>query len=226
MKPNLFLITQAAINFSNILRRWLTPEQMAQVIERNMARHPGVCHSHDFCDANMAMDEAWNNLGFIHYQLGELNEAILAFEKGLTFAQNADLEAIRIYNNLAATHLKKNEPQKAEDILNKALKLNPKIPHSYQNLCHLYYQQGNIAKVIETLEKAIQHQAGQLLGEQLDFHLNLANMHAQQSHEDKALAVLEKAKALFTEKEERARIQQKIDQVKKGHHAPKTTYAG
>lgn len=48
-----------AAKFSAILRDWLTAEQMEQVIQRNAAEtHPGICHSHDFCDANMAMLEA------------------------------------------------------------------------------------------------------------------------------------------------------------------------
>lgn len=46
--------------FSRVLRQWLTPLQMAKVITRNRRElHAGVCHSHDFCDANMAMDEAF-----------------------------------------------------------------------------------------------------------------------------------------------------------------------
>src|SRR3989344_5286288 len=69
--------------------------------------------------------EAWNNLGFIHYQLNETNEAIIAFEKGLFLAKSGDLEAIRIYNNLAAAHMKKGDQTKAEEILSKAMKLNP-----------------------------------------------------------------------------------------------------
>lgn len=46
--------------FSEVLSEWLTPEQRAQVVERNKAQsNPSICHSHDFCDANMAMDQAW-----------------------------------------------------------------------------------------------------------------------------------------------------------------------
>lgn len=55
---------QVAAKFSEILRGWLTPEQMEQVVERNRAeKSPGVCHSHDFCDANMAMLGAFEALG-------------------------------------------------------------------------------------------------------------------------------------------------------------------
>jgi hypothetical protein len=42
--------------FGEVIRQWLTPEEMASVIARNAVEtDPHVCHSHDFCDANMAM---------------------------------------------------------------------------------------------------------------------------------------------------------------------------
>jgi len=67
-----------ANEFSTILRAWLTEGEMKKVIRRNTSqahgespynteRSPGMlnenntmwwCHSHDFCDANRAMDEA------------------------------------------------------------------------------------------------------------------------------------------------------------------------
>ena len=52
-----------ADEFSHVLRNWLTADEMAKVIERNRAQtNPIICHSHDFCDANMAMDEAFTLL--------------------------------------------------------------------------------------------------------------------------------------------------------------------
>lgn len=49
--------------FVAVLRTWLTPEQMAQVKRRNALRDSDfVCHSHDFCDANMAMHEAFKQV--------------------------------------------------------------------------------------------------------------------------------------------------------------------
>jgi hypothetical protein len=57
-----------AREFSNVLRRWLSEREMVEVVERNeRTGHKygrSVCHSHDFCDANMAMAEAFANLGF------------------------------------------------------------------------------------------------------------------------------------------------------------------
>jgi len=49
----------AAIRFVQILRQWLTDDELKQVILRNRAETlPDVCHSHDFCDANMALHDA------------------------------------------------------------------------------------------------------------------------------------------------------------------------
>ncbi len=55
---------QLGDKFSAILKRWLKPWEMREVAKRNREEtSEGVCHSHDFCDANMAMDEAWTSFG-------------------------------------------------------------------------------------------------------------------------------------------------------------------
>lgn len=48
-----------ADRFAQVLRRWLTDEQWATMRRRNATIGNGLCASHDFCDANMAMDEAF-----------------------------------------------------------------------------------------------------------------------------------------------------------------------
>lgn len=49
-----------ALAFSRNLRAELTPDQMAQILARNAGEaSPIVCHSHDFCDANMPMHDAF-----------------------------------------------------------------------------------------------------------------------------------------------------------------------
>jgi hypothetical protein len=58
------LLAQA---FSFQLRETLTPEQMAQVIARNAhyreCGEKDICASHEFCDANVTMDDAFKMLG-------------------------------------------------------------------------------------------------------------------------------------------------------------------
>jgi hypothetical protein len=48
--------------FAANLAEELTADQMAQVVERNKTVDPGVCASHDFCDANMVMDPAFTQV--------------------------------------------------------------------------------------------------------------------------------------------------------------------
>lgn len=48
-----------AKKFSSILREWLTEEEMRLVNQKNSDRLDGSCASHDYCDANMAMVEAF-----------------------------------------------------------------------------------------------------------------------------------------------------------------------
>ncbi len=52
---------QVSKKFSEVLREWLTPAEMDEVIIRNEEpryKEGELCATHDFCDANMAMFEA------------------------------------------------------------------------------------------------------------------------------------------------------------------------
>lgn len=57
-------IDTLALEFSRGLHAYLTPEQMEEVVERNSSEtSPGICHSHDFCDANMFLHEVFMKFG-------------------------------------------------------------------------------------------------------------------------------------------------------------------
>lgn len=57
-------IDALAVEFCDAMRKALTPEQMRQVVERNDTEtDPGVCHSHDFCDANIVLHEVFMRHG-------------------------------------------------------------------------------------------------------------------------------------------------------------------
>jgi hypothetical protein len=52
-----------AMRFVQVLRNWLKPKEWLEMCERNAVQdNPGICHSHDFCDANMAMCEAFESV--------------------------------------------------------------------------------------------------------------------------------------------------------------------
>jgi hypothetical protein len=65
MRPRRSPVTveELAREFSSVLKKWLTKKEFREVIRRNDAEsNPSICHSHDFCDANMAMVAAFENL--------------------------------------------------------------------------------------------------------------------------------------------------------------------
>lgn len=47
--------------FIAVLNEWI-PEHMEEVRSRNAANNDNCCATHDFCDANMAMDEAFQKV--------------------------------------------------------------------------------------------------------------------------------------------------------------------
>lgn len=91
----------AAREFANVLHSWLSPENFAEMRIRNRDEYdmtPGVCASHEFCDANMAMDKALRNLG-----LSDLLDAEVAI------IENTNL--LNLWN--AATEIAKHQYLKA-----------------------------------------------------------------------------------------------------------------
>ncbi len=55
-------VTAVAEAFGEVLRQWLTPAEFETMRERNATAERGVCHSHDFCDANVAMGAAFEGV--------------------------------------------------------------------------------------------------------------------------------------------------------------------
>jgi hypothetical protein len=65
-KDSCLLACEVAKSFSRLLHGDLGPTKMAVVLERNRAEESkGVCHSHDFCDANMTMLDAMKEHGLM-----------------------------------------------------------------------------------------------------------------------------------------------------------------
>ncbi len=53
------LVGQIADGFRSVLRSWLTESQLVEIDRRNREeKNDDICHTHDFCDSNMAMLEA------------------------------------------------------------------------------------------------------------------------------------------------------------------------
>jgi len=71
-------VEQVASKFVELLRRDLTEEELIEVRRLNKVETDMVvCHSHDFLDANMTMDEALGGFGISIFNAdGEMNEEV------------------------------------------------------------------------------------------------------------------------------------------------------
>ena len=69
-KPDTADQAKLAAVFAEVLHEWLTPAQMREVVARN-EHYGNACASHDFCDANMAMDEAFTKTQGRELEMGE-----------------------------------------------------------------------------------------------------------------------------------------------------------
>jgi hypothetical protein len=78
-----------AAEFARILRDWLTPAELADVVDRNKneSNIDGVCHTHDFCDANIAMMEAWCNVTGLGEEKWDLDDEALCYAVNVAWAK-------------------------------------------------------------------------------------------------------------------------------------------
>ena len=51
-----------ALEFSRLLRVELRTDKMREIVKRKRKYDKHTCASHDFCDANMVMEQAFHNL--------------------------------------------------------------------------------------------------------------------------------------------------------------------
>jgi len=72
--PDLSTVRRLSDAFTGVLREWLTEDQFAEMRSKNVAyvvEDASVCASHDYCDANMAMAEAFEKVVGREMALGE-----------------------------------------------------------------------------------------------------------------------------------------------------------
>ena len=93
-----------------------------------------------------------NNLGDYYSRQGDYHKAVKEFSKAIELKPNyADA-----FHNRANAYLQLKNFTSAEADYLSAIRFNPRLWQSDQNLAGLYYQQGKIAKAIEYLQKALE----------------------------------------------------------------------
>ncbi len=160
--------------------------------------------------------EIWSNLGTAHAKRGNFDEAIKAFEMGLSL----DDRHPELYNNLANACYSHGLQSKDTfifsrcfDYYKKAIELDPEYPAPYYGLGHAYRQQGNLGGAITCWEKA--------LAADPDFsqaHFDLALAYLNTGNKAKALDLLNEYKKRYSHlmpPAERERLDALIEQCKK-----------
>lgn len=81
---------QVADKFRSVIFDWLGAETCREVDARNKSYEPACCATHDFCDANMAMDEAMTGLGVYSdfFEDGNTEEVTALWNKAWDIARN------------------------------------------------------------------------------------------------------------------------------------------
>jgi hypothetical protein len=96
------LIVTVATKFDAVLQRWLTPYEYGAMLELNAVREEeNTCASGDFCDSNMAMDEALTACG------------VQVFDSKMDFIPDA-IELFDAAWNYAKEHFLTDKPRRAK----------------------------------------------------------------------------------------------------------------
>ena len=91
MTPTIETLT---LEFSQRLRNYLIEEQMVDVVRRNLAEtSPGICHSHDFCDANMFLYDVFMKYGMNPVEEGGMDRWGDLWDRAWNTAKGAGFNA-------------------------------------------------------------------------------------------------------------------------------------
>lgn len=89
-------ISYLANRFCETLHAWLGKKKMAQVVKLNKReRSKGICHSHDFCDANQAMLDAAAELGIEIGDAGENAKQTKIWVGAWNLAKDREFKVVR-----------------------------------------------------------------------------------------------------------------------------------
>jgi Tfp pilus assembly protein PilF len=102
-------------------------------------------------ELNPTYIEAYNNLGLVYQEIGDLNRAFGAYQKSIEI--NPQYE--KGYNNLGILFYLKGRNEEALESFQKALTINPNNIESHINLGVLYKKQGQMNKAIESYQQAL-----------------------------------------------------------------------
>ncbi|MHC4072134.1 MAG: tetratricopeptide repeat protein [Planctomycetota bacterium] len=126
----------------------------------------------------------FNNLGNSYSDIGNMDSALLAFERAVKI--NPMLSESRA--NLGNIYLKKDMVNKAIDQYLKALRINPNDAKTHNNLGNAYTQRDSLIQAVDEYKRSLE-----LDPEFADAHKNLAIVYSRQERYGRAIGQLNKA---------------------------------
>lgn len=136
------------------------------------------------------------NIGFYHFQKGDILKGLEYFEKGLAIQEEIGdkKEIANSLNNIAAIYFKKGETQKSIDLFLRGLAIQKEIgvkegiAYSLNNLGAIYESQGQIKKALDFYFEGLklQEETNSNLGMGSSYN-NIAALYAKQGETQKAL---------------------------------------
>ena len=131
--------------------------------------------------------DIYNLLGLSHFELGELNKSVNAYQK----AVELDPQYYQAWVNLGISYRHLEDYDRAEESYQQALAIEPNYANLHISLAALNIVRGDASKAISTLEKAIKLDATIPVA-----YSNLSVAYAMDSQFEKAEAALQKAVTL------------------------------
>jgi tetratricopeptide (TPR) repeat protein len=100
--------------------------------------------------ARPGFSEGHGNIGFVHLQLGHVDEAIVSLKRATHF----NFRYVQAFASLATAHLMKGEVEESIEASQQALKIEPNFPIAHNNLGIAYMEKGEFAKAIAHIDQA------------------------------------------------------------------------
>lgn len=94
----------------------------------------------------------WSNIGFVHLQRGEADEAIKALEKALRW----DPEFVQARSTLASALFMKGDYEGCIEHCNTVLRKQPSFGPAWNNLSLAHFEKGEFARAVECADKALE----------------------------------------------------------------------
>ncbi len=138
-------------------------------------------------DSDPASPITLNNLGFVQYRLGKLNEALSNFHKALQY----DPDFADAYNNIGLVHESKGDLENAEKFYQRALGKNPDLYQTHLNLGDVYLERQDYLRA-----EVAYRQAWVVDSTKNEALSKLGALYARQQEYPRAEAMFEKAASM------------------------------